>query len=279
LTLASHGSSADYGFLRQVVLGRSQNVLDPSRDFMFETKLTRLVRNHGLSDLRELVEHMKRTPDARLESAVADAMTVNETSFFRDSRPFELLRAELLPRMIAARARNRSLHLWSAACSTGQEAYSMAMLIRENFPLLAGWKIHVEGSDISKSVAERAKAGVYERIEVNRGLPAKYLARYFDRAGERWEVKPEIRAMCRFRQMNLCDIPLPFSHRFDLILMRNVMLYFGPAVRRAVMAEVHRFLAPDGMLIMGASEQPPEMGMWKAEIIKGACFFRPVHRS
>jgi len=246
---------------------------------MFETKLTRLVRNHGLSDLRELVEHMKRTPDARLESAVADAMTVNETSFFRDSRPFELLRAELLPRMIAARARNRSLHLWSAACSTGQEAYSMAMLIRENFPLLAGWKIHVEGSDISKSVAERAKAGVYERIEVNRGLPAKYLARYFDRAGERWEVKPEIRAMCRFRQMNLCDIPLPFSHRFDLILMRNVMLYFGPAVRRAVMAEVHRFLAPDGMLIMGASEQPPEMGMWKAEIIKGACFFRPVHRS
>ena len=155
----------------------------------------------------------------------------------------------------------------------------MAMLIRENFPLLAGWKIHVEGSDISKSVAERAKAGVYERIEVNRGLPAKYLARYFDRAGERWEVKPEIRAMCRFRQMNLCDIPLPFSHRFDLILMRNVMLYFGPAVRRAVMAEVHRFLAPDGMLIMGASEQPPEMGMWKAEIIKGACFFRPVHRS
>ena len=157
-------------------------------------------------------------------------MTVNETSFFRDSRPFELLRTELLPKLIAARRKTRTLRLWSAACSTGQETYSLAMLIRENFHLLSGWKIHVEGSDISKSMVERARAGIYERIEVNRGLPARYLARYFERVGERWEVKPEIRAMCRFRQMNLCDIPMPFSQRFDVILMRNVMLYLGPAV-------------------------------------------------
>ncbi|MFZ0393825.1 MAG: protein-glutamate O-methyltransferase CheR [Terracidiphilus sp.] len=273
--MANHGSSADYAYLRRVVLGRSQNVLDPSRDSLFETKLAPLMRNCGLRDVRELVEHMRRTPDEQLESAVATAMTVNETSFFRDSRPFELMRTELLPKLIAARRKTRTLRLWSAACSTGQETYSLAMLIRENFHLLSGWKIHVEGSDISKSVLERARAGIYERIEVNRGLAARYLARYFERVGERWEVKPEIRAMCRFRQMNLCDIPMPFSQRFDVILMRNVMLYLGPASRRAVMAEAHRLLASDGVLIMGATEQPADKEMWRAEIVAGACFFRP----
>lgn len=279
MTMANHGSSADYAYLRRVVLGQSRNVLDPARDFVFEAKLTTLAQKRGLRDVCELVELMRRTRDTQLEEAVAEAMTVNETSFFRDRRPFELLRTELLPELIAARRKTRTLRLWSAACSAGQETYSVAMLIRENFPLLAGWKIHVEGSDLSKNMVERAAAGVYERIEVNRGLPARYLAQYFERAGESWVVKPEIRTMCRFRQMNLCDVPLPFSQRFDLILMRNVMLYFGPQVRRAVMAEAHRLLAPDGVLIMGATEQPADKEMWRAEIVAGACVFRPVKRS
>jgi chemotaxis protein methyltransferase CheR len=279
MTVSKHGLNADYAYLRRVVLGRSRNVLHPARDYLFEARLARLVRKCGLNDLRELVEHMRRTGDGELEAAVADAMTVNETSFFRDLRPFELLRKELLPALIAARHRTRMLRLWSAGCSTGQEAYSLAMLIREDFHLLQGWKVQVEGSDISSEMVERANAGTYERLEVTRGLPARYLTKYFEHAQERWKVKPAIRAICSFRQMNLCEVPLPFHQRFDVILMRNVILYFEPPVRRAVMAEAHRLLAPDGVLFMGASEQPPEMEMWKAEIMGGACFFRPVRRS
>ncbi|HTX76997.1 MAG TPA: protein-glutamate O-methyltransferase CheR [Terracidiphilus sp.] len=276
MTLAGKACSADYGYLRRVVLARSQNVLDPSRDFLFEAKLAPLVRNRGLDDLHELVEYMRHARDMHLESAVADAMTVNETSFFRDSRPFELLRRELLPELVAARGGTQSLRIWSAACSTGQEPYSLAILIREHFRMLAGWKVRIEGTDLCREVLERAKEASYERIEVNRGLPARYLAQYFHHAGERWVVKPETRALCSFRQMNLADTPLPFSHRFDVILMRNVMLYFGPQVRRTVMAEVHRLLAPDGVLVMGATEQPPEKSFWKASIAGGACYFRPV---
>lgn len=274
--MAPKVSNADYGYLRRLVLARSHNLLDPSRDFLFDAKLARLVRNCGLDDLHELVERMRHEHDPQLESAVADAMTVNETSFFRDSRPFELLRTGLLPELIAARRGTHALRLWSAACSTGQEAYSLAILIREHFHMLAGWRIHIEGTDLCREVLERAKAASYERIEVNRGLPARCLAKYFDRTGERWVVKPEIREVCSFRQMNLADTPLPFSERFDVILMRNVMLYCGPDTRRAVMAEVHRLLAPDGVLIMGATEQPPEKSGWKPAIAGGACYFRPM---
>lgn len=274
--MAGKVSSADYGYLRRVVLARSHNLLDPSRNFLFDAKLAQLVRNRGLDDLHELVERMRRGHDPQLESAVADAMTVNETSFFRDSRPFELLRMELLPELIAARRGTHALRLWSAACSTGQEAYSLAILMREHFHMLAGWRIRIEGTDLCREVLERAKAASYERIEVNRGLPARCLAKYFDRTGERWVVKPAIRDLCTFRQMNLADTPLQIGQRFDVILMRNVMLYFGPQARRTVMAEAHRLLAHDGVLIMGATEQPPEKSLWKAAIACGTCYFRPM---
>lgn len=279
LTLTGKCSSADYAYLRRMVLVRSHNVLDPARDSLFETKLARLARHRGLSSLHDLVEQMRHTADPHLEAAVADAMTVNETSFFRDGRPFELLRTELLHELIAARRKSQSLRLWSAACSTGQEAYSLAILIREHFRLPGSWRVRVEGTDLAKNPVERAQAANYERIEVNRGLPARLLVKYFERDGERWTVAPAIRAMCHFRQLDLGSVPLPFTQRFDLILLRNVMLYFAPQMRKTVAAEMHRLLAPDGVLLMGATEQPPDMGLWTAEIRGGACVFRPKQRS
>lgn len=273
LNLTGSGHKDDYAYLRQLVLEHSHNVLDPSRDYLLDAKLARLIRKHGWNDLRELVKTLRRTRDKQLETAVADAMTVNETSFFRDNRPFEIIRTRLLPELIHARQKTRELRLWSAACSTGQEPYSLAMLIRENFHL-GGWKIRVEGTDYCKEMIEQAKAATYERIEVNRGLPALYLAKYFERSGERWIVKPEIRSMCEFRQLNLGKLPLPLDERYDVILLRNVMLYFGQNLRRRLIAEVQRLLAPDGMLLLGATEQPPELEMWRPEIVKGACFFR-----
>ena len=271
-------SSVDYGYLRELVFGLSQNVLDPSRDYLFATRLTKLLRNQGMSHLEELVERLKLSKDQVLERSIAEAMTINETSFFRDSRPFELLRTDLLPKLIEARRHVRALRFWSAACSTGQEAYSIAMSLLEHFPMLAGWNIRIEGTDISGEVVERARAGRYHRIEINRGLPARFVVRYFDHAGEDWVLKEEVRRMCNFRQANLCGPRPPFHRcddRFDAILLRNVMLYFSQETRRALLTNIHRLLPPDGFLLLGSTEQPADPSLWTAVLAGGTCHFRP----
>lgn len=267
--------TVDFDFLRKTVYRLSQNVLDPSRDYLFETRLSRILRNQGMTQLEELVDHLKIRKNPGLESAVAEAMTINETSFFRDGRPFELLRAELLPGLIEARRLTRTLRFWSAACSTGQEAYSLAMLLREQFPMLATWNVRIEGTDISDEVVQRAQQGCYHRIEMNRGLPARNLVRFFDRAGEDWVAKEEIRQLCTFRQANLAQMPLPFHERFDVIFLRNVMLYFSHETRRTLLAGIHRLLAPDGVLFLGSSEQPADPSLWNAVLAGGTCHFRP----
>ncbi len=271
-------ASVDYGYLRQLVYGLSQNVLDPSRDYLFDTRLTKVLRNQGMTHLEELVSHLKLRKNPVLERTIAEAMTINETSFFRDGRPFELLRTDLLPKLIEARRHARSLRFWSAACSTGQEAYSLAMLLLEHFPLLTGWTIRIEGTDICAEVVARAQAGRYHRIEMNRGLPARSVVRYFDHQGEDWTVKPEVRKMCNFRQANLCQSPLPFNRaddRFDVIFLRNVMLYFAQDTRKTLLAGIHRILAPDGVLFLGSSEQPADPGIWTPVLAGGTCHFRP----
>ncbi len=271
-------SSVDYGYLRQLVFGLSQNVLDPSRDYLFETRLTKLLRNQGMNQLEDLVRHLKARKDPLLERSIAEAMTINETSFFRDGRPFELLRTELLPKLIEARRVARGLRFWSAACSTGQEAYSLAMLLNEHFPLLAGWNIRIEGTDICAEVGEKAQSGCYHRIEINRGLPARLIVRYFDHTGENWTVKPEIRKNCNFRQANLCSSPLPFNRsddRFDVIFLRNVMLYFSQETRKTLLAGIHKVLAPDGILFLGSSEQPADPSIWPPVLAGGSCYFLP----
>lgn len=270
--------SVDYGYLRQLVFGLSQNVLDPSRDYLFETRLTRLLRNQGMTQLEELVQQLKLRRNPQLERSIAEAMTINETSFFRDSRPFELLRTELLPKVIEARRHVRGLRFWSAACSTGQEAYSLAMLMLEHFPLLASWNLRFEGTDICAEVVERAQAGSYHRIEMNRGLPARFVVRYFEHHGEDWVVKPELKKMCNFRQANLCGPQLPFNRvedRFDVIFLRNVMLYFSQETRKALLAGIHRVLAPDGILFLGSSEQPADPSIWTSVLAGGTCYFKP----
>ena len=271
-------SSVDYGYLRELVFGLSQNVLDPSRDYLFATRLTKLLRNQGMTQLEELVERLKQTKDQGLERSVAEAMTISETSFFRDIRPFELLRTDLLPKLIEARRHVRALRFWSAACSTGQEAYSLAMSLLEHFPMLAGWNIRIEGTDISGEVVERAKAGLYHRIEVNRGLPARFVVRYFDHSGENWVVKEEVRRMCNFRQANLCGPRPPFHRRddrFDAILLRNVMVYFSHETQCALLNTIHRLLPPDGFLLLGSTEQPADPSIWTAVLAGGTCHFKP----
>jgi chemotaxis protein methyltransferase CheR len=271
-------TSPEYGYLRQLVFDVSQNVLDASRDYLFDTRLSKILRNQGMTRLDELVRKLRAQKNPALEREVAEAMTINETSFFRDLRPFELLRQELLPKIIEARRFHRTLRFWSAACATGQEAYSLAMMLLEHFPMLVGWKFAIEGTDISSEVVQRAQAGRYRRIEMNRGLPARYVVRYFDHVGEDWIVKPEVRKLCHFRQANLCGASLPFnraSDYFDVIFLRNVMLYFDQPTRRTLLAGIHRILAPDGILFLGSTEQPPEFSLWKPVLAGGTCCYRP----
>jgi chemotaxis protein methyltransferase CheR len=278
MTMQTNTLQPDLVYLREVVQSLSHNVLDPSRDYLFETRLARLLRSREMSHIGELVKRMRSRPDAELERAVAEAMTINETSFFRDGRPFELLRLDLLPRILEKRRHSRRLRFWSAACSTGQEAYSLAMLLRENFPQLASWEIRIEGTDFTAEVVARASAGRYHRIEINRGLPARHIVRYFDHTGEEWAIKPEIRQMCNFRQTDLCRTPLPFFEQFDVIFLRNVMLYFSQEMRRKVLAEAHRLLAADGILFLGSSEQPSDMSLWNPTLAGGTCYFTPRPR-
>jgi chemotaxis protein methyltransferase CheR len=271
----STSAPTEYSYLRELVFGHSRNVLDPSCDYLFDTRLGRLLRDQGMSNLQQLVDHLKTRHDPALERTIAEAMTINETSFFRDTRPFELLRTVIVPRLIEARRRRRSLRVWSAACSTGQEAISLAILLRENFPCLAGWDIRIEGTDISSEVVERARAARYHRIEMNRGLPARLLVRYFDHVGEDWVAKPEVRALCSFRQANLCTWPLPFRDPFDIVLLRNVMIYFTKDTRKTLLSSIHKLLSPDGVLFLGSSEQPTDPALWSPVLEGGTCHYQP----
>jgi len=270
--------TVDYAYLRRLVFGLSQNVLDPSRDYLFDTRLTRVLRHQGMTHLEELVQCLKLRKNPVLEWSIAEAMTINETSFFRDNRPFELLRTELLPKMIEARRQRRTLRFWSAACSTGQEAYSLGMLLQEHFSLLGSWSVRIEGTDICSEVVAKAQSGRYQRIEINRGLPARFVVRYFDHVGEEWVVKPILSKFTSFRQANLCAPNLPFARaedRFDVIFLRNVMLYFSHETRKTPLAGIHRLLAPDGVLFLGSSEQPAEPSLWTSHLEGGTCYFRP----
>ena len=185
------------------------------------------------------------------------------------------MRTELLSALIENRRNTRTLRIWSAACSTGQEAYSTGMLLLEHFPQLANWNVKIEGTDISSEVVHRCQSGSYHRIEMNRGLPARNIVRFFDHYGEDWTVKPELKRLCNFRVANLCGNQLPFTEKFDLIFLRNVMLYFSQESRKKLLANVHRLLAPDGLLFLGSSEQPADPSIWTPTLAGGTCYFRP----
>ena len=266
----------DCAFLRELVFAHSGNVLDPRRDHLFDQNLKRLIQAQGLSCLSELVTALRVQPYSYLARAVAEAMTVNETSFFRDSRPFELMRLNLLPKLIQSRRHIRKLTLWSAACSTGQEAYSLAILLRESFPALAGWKLTIVGTDICARTIQQAHSGRYSKIEVNRGLPPAALAKYFHQKDDTWEVAPEIRTICTFRQITLHTSLALRAERFDGILLRNVMLYFSEETRRQLVTAVHRVLAPDGFLILGSSEQTAAPTLWEPVLSHKTCYYRPL---
>jgi chemotaxis protein methyltransferase CheR len=269
-------SDSDYTYLRDLVLAQSANLIDPSRNALFDTRLTPIARLAGASNLEDFVNILRTGRPAHLHRAVAEAMTVNETSFFRDLQPFEMMREVVVPALIKERKRERRLRLWSAASSTGQEAYSLAMLLVEHFPELSEWDVKIIGTDISRQVVDYAQRGRYRRLEVNRGLPARMLLKYFVREGEEWEVKAQIRSMCEFQYANLCA-PLLQLPEFDLVLLRNVLLYFSRHDRTALFAGVRRRMRPNGYLVLGNAEQAEDStNLFEVEFAASCYFYRPV---
>jgi len=272
-------SDSDYDYLRGLVLDQSANLIDPSRNALFDTRLTSLARIAGASNLEDFVSLLRSGRPVHLHRAVAEAMTVNETSFFRDVQPFEMMREVIIPSLIRERERERRLRIWSAASSTGQEAYSLAMLIAEHFPALATWDVKIVGTDISRQVVDYAQRGRYRRLEVNRGLPARMLLKYLIRVEEEWEVSPQIRSVCEFQYANLCA-PLSQLPEFDLVLLRNVLLYFSHHDRGAVFSDVHRKMNPDGYLVLGNAEQAEDStDLFEVEFAANCYFYRPLSGS
>ncbi len=272
-------SDSDYAYLRELVLTQSANFIDPSRNTLFETRLAPLARGAGASDLEGFVNILRMDRPAHLYRAVAEAMTINETSFFRDVRPFDALRSHVLPRLIEQNRDRRRLRIWSAASSTGQEAYSVAMMLAEDFPELANWDVKIIGTDISRQVVDYARRARYRRIEVNRGLRARLLVKYFQRDEEEWEVCTKIRSMCEFHYANLCATlpPLPV---FDLVLLRNVLLYFPQQDRTLVFSDVYRQMSPRGYLVLGNAEQAEDStNLFQAELGSDWYFYKPTPSS
>ncbi|HEU4587335.1 MAG TPA: protein-glutamate O-methyltransferase CheR [Gemmatimonadales bacterium] len=246
-------SASEFNYIRELVRQRSAIVLEPGKEYLVESRLTAVARGEGFDSLEQFLDEMRRRPDTGLHERAVEALTTNETSFFRDVHPFDSLRQSVLPELIQRRTAERQLVIWSAACASGQEPYSVAMLIRESFPALADWSVKVLATDLSKAMLARCREGRFTQLEINRGLPARYLVKYFAQHGGEWQIQDDIRAMVEFRELNLAGrwpaMPPP-----DIVFLRNVLIYFDVATKREVLAKVRLVMRPDGYLFLGGAE-------------------------
>lgn len=244
----------DFNFLKKLVYDQSAIVLETGKEYLVESRLQPLAQKEGLKSIEELVQQIRLNKFGNgINKKIVEAMTTNETSFFRDVHPFETLKKEILPPLIEKRKIRQELNLWCGASSSGQEPYSIAMVLRENFPQISKWKINFYASDISQQMLDRCRKGLYTQMEVNRGLPATMLVKYFQRQGPDWQIKDELRRTILFREINLCG-PWPYLPKMDVVFLRNVLIYFDVETKKTILNKINRLLSPDGALFMGAAE-------------------------
>jgi chemotaxis protein methyltransferase CheR len=243
----------DFELLAGLLKQRSGLVLSPEKTYLLESRLTPVARKRGLPGLMELVAEVRARPQEALLSEITEAMTTNESFFFRDATPFDILRQNILPDLWLTRASARRLRIWCAAASTGQEPYSIAMILKEHAAHWQGWQVEILGTDISSQALEKAKAGVYSQFEVQRGLPIAYLVKYFAKQGEAWQIAPEIRSMVQFKTFNLLEAMSGLG-AFDVVFCRNVLIYFDPETKAKVLEAIRRQMSPDAHLFLGAAE-------------------------
>lgn len=241
-----------FNFLAGLVKARSGIILTADKGYMLETRLAPMLRREGLAGLDSLALRLRGARAEPLVAEMVEALTTNESSFFRDGRPFEHLK-RLLPKLAAARPPGQAIRLWSAACSSGQESYSIAMTVAELGAALGGRRVEILGTDISREMLDRAKEGAFTQFEVQRGLPVQMLVKHFRQEGGRWQVAPDLRAMTRWQAFNLLDDPRGLG-RFDVIFCRNVLIYFDAPTKSRVLAALAGQLAPDGVVYLGGAE-------------------------
>jgi chemotaxis protein methyltransferase CheR len=277
--------SVQFDFVCRLVYDHTAIVLEPTKEYLIQARLSPIARAEGVATVEALVGQLRRDSWGPVHSRVVEAMTTNETSFFRDLGPFEALKRTVLPELLQRRAPAKRLSIWSAASSTGQEIYSIAMMLKETFPELAnGWRLTLLATDFCTEMVERARAGVFNQLEVNRGLPAPLLVKYFKRNGGDWEIREDLRKMIEFRQLNLND-PWLGIDQVDVVFMRNVLIYFDVATKKRILGRLPRTMKADGVLFLGAAEttlglepafQPVEIGKTICYRIRGGQTTGPV---
>ena len=244
----------NFDYIDSLVRQQSAIVLGRDKRYLAESRLVGLARDEGFASLNDFVFHLRGLADRALRVKVVEAMTTNETLFFRDGHPFESLRKAIIPQLLERRSAQRSFSIWCAACSTGQEPYSIAMLLQEHFPQLQAWNVRLLASDLCASMIERARLGRFRQLEVNRGLPAAFLVKYFQRAGLDWQINNDVRRLVQFLQLNLAADTWPALPSLDVIFLRNVLIYFDVATRKQILGKIRRLLRPDGYLFLGGAE-------------------------
>jgi chemotaxis protein methyltransferase CheR len=243
----------DYELFAKILYQRSGLVLTKEKAYLLESRLMPIARKANLKDLGELAEVMRKRTDENLLADITDAMTTNESSFFRDQRPFDQFRQIVLPKYLQARAAVKRLRIWSAACSNGQEPYSLAMILDEERAKLAGWHIEIVATDLCRDVLDKAQQGIYTQFEVQRGLPITMLVKNFTQVGDKWQIAKSVRDQIKFQQFNLLDDMRPLG-QFDIIFCRNVLIYFDQPTKTKVLENMVKQMPADGVLYLGGAE-------------------------
>jgi chemotaxis protein methyltransferase CheR len=243
----------DFDYIRTILRDRSAITLEDGKQYLVESRLAPLVKEMKLGSISDLVVLLRAPLSNGLQQQVVEAMVTTETTFFRDLHPFEALRKSVIPDLVRKRQNERRLNIWCAACSTGQEPYSVALVLREHFPELACWKVNILATDLSREVLARAREARYSQLEVNRGLPAALLVKHFRQHGSSWHLHDDLRRMVDFQELNLVRAwpPLP---RMDLVFLRNVMIYFEVETKKAILGRMANVLQTDGYLLLGGAE-------------------------
>ena len=243
----------DFDLVSRFVRERSGLVLTKDKAYLLESRLMPVARRRGMKGLEEVVAAIRTKRDESLMREVTEAMTTNESFFFRDVKPFDTFKDVILPRLIAARGGQKNFRIWCAACSSGQEPYSLSMILREEARKLAGWRHDIVGTDISTEILDKAKAGFYSQFEVQRGLPIQLLLKYFKKTDDLWQIDASLRAMVQYREFNLLNDLRPLG-KFDVVFCRNVLIYFDQPTKSRVLEQVSRLIADDGVLFLGGAE-------------------------
>ncbi len=249
----------DFDFFKSFLMTNIGMAINEEKIYLLESRLSPILKQWMFGDLKELANALRYTSDQKLMTQVLDAMTTNETLFFRDERPFQYFKNEILPKIVEKNRSKKTLRIWSAACSSGQEAFSIAICLRESLPDISSWKIDILGTDISQSILSQAKEGNFSQFEIQRGLPIQYIMKYFSQSAGRWKINDEIQNMVEFRNFNLLDNIVPFGV-FDVIFCRNVLIYFDETTKLQVIKSITKNLAADGFLFLGGTESCNALG-------------------